>query len=67
VRPDGSLYGHNTDIGGFMAMAKHAGIEMAGRKAVILGSGGTRVSALEFIKEVESTAADIRSLIDGVI
>ncbi|MBE6635872.1 MAG: GTP-binding protein [Ruminococcaceae bacterium] len=34
---------------------------------VILGSGGTRVSALEFIKEVESTAADIRSLIDGVI
>lgn len=45
VRPDGSLYGHNTDIGGFIAMAKHAGIEIAGRKAVILGSGGTSLTA----------------------
>ena len=36
VRPDGSLYGHNTDIGGFIALAKHAGVEIAGRKAVIL-------------------------------
>lgn len=45
VRPDGSLYGHNTDIGGFISMAKHAGIEIAGRKAVILGSGGTSLTA----------------------
>ena len=45
VRPDGSLYGHNTDIGGFIALARHAKVEIAGKKAVILGSGGTSLTA----------------------
>ena len=45
VRPDGSLYGHNTDIGGFIALAKHAGVAIAGKKTVILGSGGTSLTA----------------------
>jgi len=45
VRPDGSLYGHNTDIGGFIALARHAGVEIAGRKCAILGSGGTSLTA----------------------
>ena len=45
VRPDGTLYGHNTDIGGFIAMTRHAGIEIAGRKAIVLGSGGTSLTA----------------------
>lgn len=44
-RADGSLYGHNTDIGGFIALARRAGIEIAGRKVVILGSGGTSLTA----------------------
>ena len=44
-REDGSLYGHNTDIGGFIALAKRAGVAVAGRKAVILGSGGTSLTA----------------------
>lgn len=44
-REDGTLYGHNTDIGGFIALAKRAGVEIAGRKAVILGSGGTSLTA----------------------
>ena len=45
VRPDGSLYGHNTDIGGFIALSRRAGVEIAGRKCVILGSGGTSMTA----------------------
>ena len=45
VRPDGSLYGHNTDIGGFIALARHAEVDIAGKKAVILGSGGTSLTA----------------------
>ena len=45
VRPDGTLYGHNTDIGGFIAMARRGGVGIAGRKAVILGSGGTSLTA----------------------
>ena len=45
VRPDGSLLGHNTDIGGFTAMLREAGIDPAGKKAVVLGSGGTSLTA----------------------
>lgn len=45
VRPDGALYGHNTDIGGFMAMARRAGVEIAGKKCAILGSGGASLTA----------------------
>ena len=45
VRPDGSLYGHNTDIGGFIAMTGRAGVTITGKKAVILGSGGTSLTA----------------------
>ncbi len=45
VRPDGSLYGHNTDIGGFIALARRAGVDIAGKKTVILGSGGTSLTA----------------------
>ena len=45
VRPDGALYGHNTDIGGFIALTRRAGVEIAGKKCVILGSGGTSLTA----------------------
>lgn len=45
VRPDGSLYGHNTDIDGFIYMLRRGGIDPAEAKAVILGSGGTSLTA----------------------
>ncbi len=45
VREDGSLYGHNTDIGGFIALARRAGVEIADKKVAILGSGGTSLTA----------------------
>lgn len=45
VRPDGSLYGHNTDIGGFIALARRAGVTIAEKKVAILGSGGTSLTA----------------------
>lgn len=45
VRPDGSLFGHNTDIDGFIYMLRRGEIDPAGAKAVILGSGGTSLTA----------------------
>ncbi len=39
-RPDGSLVGHNTDYGGFAAMAARTGLDLAGKKVLVLGSGG---------------------------
>ena len=40
-RADGSIFGDNTDIFGFEAMAARAGISFSGKKALVLGSGGT--------------------------
>lgn len=45
VRPDGSLFGHNTDIDGFIYMLRRGEIDPAGAKAVIFGSGGTSLTA----------------------
>ena len=40
VNQNGRLTGYNTDIDGFLYMARRAGVDMAGKKVVILGSGG---------------------------
>ncbi len=45
VRKDGSLYGHNTDYDGFIYAVKSAKIEFDGKKVLILGSGGTSMTA----------------------
>ena len=42
--PDGGIIGHNTDAAGFMYMAKRAGIEIAGKKVVIFGTGGAHLA-----------------------
>ena len=42
---DGKLRGYNTDIDGFIYMARRAGITLAGKKVVILGTGGASLTA----------------------
>ena len=44
-RADGSLYGDNTDVAGFLALADRAGISLEGKNVVILGTGGTSLTA----------------------
>jgi len=49
-RPDGSLLGHNTDLHGFRYLLRKSGLEVRGKKVLVLGSGGasgTAVAALE--------------------
>jgi len=41
---DGTLLGDNTDLFGFVSMAKRAGIDFAGRKVAVLGSGGASLA-----------------------
>jgi len=43
-RADGSFFGDNTDVYGFTELLRSAGIDPAGRKALVLGSGGASVS-----------------------
>ena len=41
----GKLYGYNTDIDGFLYMLRRADISLAGKKVLILGSGGASLTA----------------------
>ena len=50
VRREGKLLGFNTDAAGFLYMARAAGISFAGKKVVVLGSGGASLT-------VQATAA----------
>lgn len=40
VNRDGKLYGYNTDMPGFIYMVKKHGVDMNGKKIIILGNGG---------------------------
>lgn len=50
VGDDGKLRGYNTDFSGFELMAQTAGIEFEGKKVVILGTGGTSLTATAVAK-----------------
>ena len=52
VNRGGKLTGYNTDIDGLIYLAKRAGVDMAGKKVVILGSGGTSRTARSAAKEM---------------
>lgn len=45
VNRGGKLYGYNTDFFGMRALMEHAGIDPRGKKALVLGSGGTSKTA----------------------
>ena len=51
-RSDGSLYGDNTDAFGFENLIVHNGIEVKGKKALVLGTGGASVTALAVLKNL---------------
>lgn len=44
-QPDGSLLGDNTDLYGLQTLTRQAGVEMGGKKVLILGSGGASLTA----------------------
>ena len=46
VNRDGRLYGYNTDFFGMTSLIRHAGVEIKGKKVVILGTGGTSKTSL---------------------
>lgn len=54
VNRGGRLYAYNTDIDGFTAMLRSAGIELRGKKAVVLGSGGTSLTARAAAKKLDA-------------
>ncbi|MBQ8506749.1 MAG: shikimate kinase [Clostridia bacterium] len=51
-RPDGSLLGDNTDAAGFRAMLDKLSVDPAGKKALVLGSGGASLTACHVLRSM---------------
>ena len=45
VNKGGVLYGDNTDFAGICALIAHAGVDVSGKKVLVLGTGGTSKTA----------------------
>ena len=55
-REDGTLFGDNTDAYGMSVMAQRAGIRFGGQKTLILGSGGTSMTAQDVVRQAGGEA-----------
>ena len=51
-RPGGTLYGHNTDYDGFLSLVRHSGVDVRGKKALVLGSGGASVTVCAVLRSL---------------
>ncbi len=52
VNNDGRYIGYNTDFFGFQYMLEHNAIQIEGMKCLILGSGGTSLTAMAVLKHM---------------
>lgn len=51
-RADGTIYGDNTDAYGFEKLIGRCGLAVQGKKALVLGSGGASVMAVEVLRSL---------------
>ena len=51
-QPDGTLLGHNTDYDGFLHLLRISGIEAAGKKVLVLGSGGASLTVQTVLEDL---------------
>ena len=58
-RNDGTLIGHNTDYFGFQSMLNRSGLQVAGKKVLVLGSGGASATAVTVLKKQDSNVVVI--------
>ena len=59
--PEGGLYGENTDAYGFEKLIRRSGIEIAGRKCLVLGSGGASVMACAVLQDLGAGSVTVIS------
>ena len=69
VNKNGKLYGYNTDFFGMTSLIKRIGVELEGKKVLILGTGGTSKTSLAVARSLgaKETVVVSRSKRDGVI
>ena len=51
-RADGTLLGHNSDHFGFASMVRRSGLDVTGKKALVLGSGGASNTAVAVLQDL---------------
>ena len=51
---DGSLIGHNTDFFGFHSMLLRSGIQVSGKKVLVLGSGGASATVVAVLHQMKA-------------
>lgn len=56
VRRDGKLYGDNTDAAGLTMLLQRIGAKPAGKKVLILGTGGTSLTAMYVARKLGARA-----------
>jgi len=59
VRRSGKLIGHSTDYFGFLTMVRNSGITVAGKKVLVLGSGGASNTAVAVLEELDANVVVI--------
>lgn len=70
VNREGRLYGYNTDMPGFVYMAKKNNIDMKGKKVVVLGNGGASQAVKAAIRSMDAAELIVvghRVMKEGVI
>lgn len=59
VRRGGRLIGHNTDFFGFRSMVAASGLDVAGKKVLVLGSGGASRPVIAVLEELGAEVVNI--------
>lgn len=69
VHKDGKLIGHNTDFGGFLYMLDAHGIQPAGKKCLVLGSGGASKAVKAVLNYMNASQVLVvgRSAREGIV
>ena len=60
-RADGSIYGDNTDAYGFERLVRRSGIQVQGKKALVLGSGGASVTVCDVLQTLGAASVTVIS------
>ena len=60
-RADGSIFGDNTDAYGFERLVQRSGIQVQGKKALVLGSGGASVTVCDVLQTLGAASVTVIS------
>lgn len=58
-KTDGRLIGHNSDYFGFLSMVQHTGINVSGKKVLVLGTGGASVTVCAVLNTLQAHTVQI--------